>query len=447
MTNDRRLPPHSLTAEESLLGAVLLSREAIRHAAEEGVEVGDFYKPAHQFIYNAVRMLVALDVGVDVVTVMDELRRAGLLAEVGGSEYLLGLQNATPAISNARRYAAVVRATAQLRNMIAAAAEISDLGYSEPHDVASALAEARSRIDSIIEGAGGSLLDGFYPDIGMLDTGDDRDEAQPWIGEGVLRRGQRLLVVAKAGVGKSMLLRQLAFCAVNGVHPWTGQPTYRQRRALIVELEAGAWDITTSMRVLLQAIKRATDAVSLFDLQRPALLHREGGIDVRSPAGLATLEAAIQRVQPELVVIGPVKYLSLMKPGENYETAALQLMALLNALIHKYRFAIALEAHFSRGDHGAPGGSERWVDWPDVGFSLHPPDDDMNQRLPAATPMTVKTFRIPRDSKIWVPSEIVRGAADRLPWSVDDARDPYYANRFVYETRYGSQPINEQQQF
>src|SRR5215218_8264590 len=108
---DGRVPPHNLSAEESLLGALLLSRDAVGAAAELGLSVGDFYKPAHQYIYDAVRGLNGSGEPVDAVTVADELRKAGLLDEIGGAEFLLELQNATPAISNVSRYAKIVQDT------------------------------------------------------------------------------------------------------------------------------------------------------------------------------------------------------------------------------------------------------------------------------------------------------------------------------------------------
>src|SRR3954470_14578333 len=119
-----RMPPHTLDAEESLLGALLLSRDAVTTAAEQGVTSNDFYKPAHQHVFEAVRVLAATGAPIDAVTVADELRRAGLLDEIGGATFLLDLQNATPAISNAGRYAKIVQDTALLRKLIGVASDI-----------------------------------------------------------------------------------------------------------------------------------------------------------------------------------------------------------------------------------------------------------------------------------------------------------------------------------
>lgn len=146
-----RVPPHNLSAEESVLGALLLSRDAVGTVAEMGLSVHDFYKPAHQHVYDAIRGLNGSGEPVDAVTVADVLRRAGLLDEIGGAELLLELQNATPAISNVSRYSKIVQDTAVLRRLIGVAAEIAEIAYNEPDDVAKALDEAETKVFEIAE--------------------------------------------------------------------------------------------------------------------------------------------------------------------------------------------------------------------------------------------------------------------------------------------------------
>ena len=141
-----RVPPHNIDAEESVLGALMLSRDAINTVGELGLVPGDFYKPAHRHIFDAVRALYGAGSPVDVVTVADELRRHGLLDEIGGAATLHDLQNATPAISSAGHYGKIVQDTAILRQLIFAAGDIAELAYSEPDDVAKALDEAESKV-------------------------------------------------------------------------------------------------------------------------------------------------------------------------------------------------------------------------------------------------------------------------------------------------------------
>ena len=148
---ESRVPPHNLHAEESLLGALLLSTEVVNQISELGITVEHFYKPAHQHIYSAIRGLMAAGHAVDVVTVADELRRNGLLDDIGGAQSLNELQNATPAISNAHRYAKIVQDTAVLRKLISVAGEITELAYMEPDDVTKALDEAETKVFEVAE--------------------------------------------------------------------------------------------------------------------------------------------------------------------------------------------------------------------------------------------------------------------------------------------------------
>src|SRR5207302_1018038 len=126
-----RVPPHNLEAEESLLGAMLLSKDAIASAVEI-CGADDFYKPAHGHVFEAVTSLYSQGEPADPVTVADELRRAGLLDAIGGPVMLVSLQANTPATSNAARYARIVEEHALLRRLIGVAGEIAELGYDVP---------------------------------------------------------------------------------------------------------------------------------------------------------------------------------------------------------------------------------------------------------------------------------------------------------------------------
>ncbi len=148
---EARVPPHNLNAEESLLGALLLSRDVVGQVAELGLQVEHFYKPAHQHIYSAIRGLMTNGHAIDIVTVADELRRNGLLEDIGGAQALNELQNATPAISNAHRYAKIVQDTAVLRKLISVAGEITEIAYMEPDDVTKALDEAETKVFEVAE--------------------------------------------------------------------------------------------------------------------------------------------------------------------------------------------------------------------------------------------------------------------------------------------------------
>jgi replicative DNA helicase len=145
-----RVPPQDLQAEESLLGAMLLSRDAIS-AAVECCKAEDFYRPGHGHIFEAICSLYAQGEPADPVTVADELKRADLLEAVGGVAKLVELQANTPAIANAGRYARIVEEHALLRRLIAVAGEIAEMGYAVPDDVTATLDRAEAMVFEIVE--------------------------------------------------------------------------------------------------------------------------------------------------------------------------------------------------------------------------------------------------------------------------------------------------------
>ncbi len=146
-----RVQPHNLEAEESVLGAMLLSRDAIIDAVEV-LSPHEFYRPAHQHVFEAITGLYAAGEPADPVTVAEELDRNGMLEFVGGSGALVALQANTPSTSSAASYARIVHETATLRRLIGVAAEISDIGYSRPDDVRKAVDTAESKVYDVAQG-------------------------------------------------------------------------------------------------------------------------------------------------------------------------------------------------------------------------------------------------------------------------------------------------------
>ncbi len=146
-----RVPPHNLQAEESLLGAMLLSTEAIGAAVEAQLSASDFYKPAHGHIFDAITSLYSAGQPADPVTVAETLRRAGLIDGVGGPSILISLQAGTPAIGNAARYARIIHEHSLLRRLILAAGTIAEMGYDLPEDVDKVLDDAETLVFAVAE--------------------------------------------------------------------------------------------------------------------------------------------------------------------------------------------------------------------------------------------------------------------------------------------------------
>src|SRR5260221_8624493 len=125
------VPPQNLEAEESVLGAMMISPGAIG-AVSEIVDASDFYREAHAKVYRAALALYAKCEPVDAITLTDQLEERGELEDVGGRVRLHELAALVPASANAAHYARIVRETATLRGLIAAGQQIAQLGWERP---------------------------------------------------------------------------------------------------------------------------------------------------------------------------------------------------------------------------------------------------------------------------------------------------------------------------
>ncbi len=146
-----KMQPHSIEAEQSVLGGLLLSNEAWDSAAEL-VAASDFYRADHRLIYRQVAKIMEAGDPLDVVILSDSLDAAGELEAAGGMAYLLELANNTPSASNIRAYASVVSERAALRNLIQAAQDIADSGFNpEGRSADELIDEAERKIMQVSE--------------------------------------------------------------------------------------------------------------------------------------------------------------------------------------------------------------------------------------------------------------------------------------------------------
>jgi len=364
-----RIPPNNQQAEEALLGACLLSKTAMETALKL-VSPADFYKPSNGTIFGALANLWSAGQPLDTVSVAEEIRRQGLLDSIGGSATLVSLAANTPATSNAARYANIVVQMATYRRAINVAADLTSQCYemtADPNDLIEATAAE-------LNGMGIRIGD-IPNDLWQLDEFLDRPDAErpDWCIPGIIRKGWRIIVVASEGVGKTVLFRQMAMAAAQGIHPLRFGDM-DPCRALIVDLENpedSILDVCNPIR------DRVVGTAKDYDSERAWLWHRPGGINLRNRADRLSLESVIAHTKPDLVCIGPLYKAYEVKGNENDELAAREVMHVLDDLRSRYRFGLLLEHHAPKESSGSkrkmmPYGSSLWLRWPEMGIALVP---------------------------------------------------------------------------
>ncbi len=146
-----RLPPQDLSAEQGVLGGMMLSKDAIADVVEK-VRSNDFYRPAHELIYEAIIDLYGRGEPADLLTVSDELSKRGTLQRIGGSAYLADLIDMVPTAANAGFYADIVTERSTLRKLVEAGTRIVQLGYAaDGGEVDAAVNEAQAQIYAVTE--------------------------------------------------------------------------------------------------------------------------------------------------------------------------------------------------------------------------------------------------------------------------------------------------------
>lgn len=209
-----RIPPHSIEAESSVLGALLQDNTSREHLG--GLAEGDFYRHEHRLIFGAIETLLAAGQPADVITVFGQLQAAGQADEVGGLPYLNSLAQYVPSAANIRRYAEIVREHAVRRRLIATSDEIAAAAFNPPDgkSLADVLQGAQQQLANIVSNAG--RAPGVRPQVLDLAALAQR-QAPPrsWFVAGWLHSGPSLCA-AGGGVGKTLLAQQCATAGALG---------------------------------------------------------------------------------------------------------------------------------------------------------------------------------------------------------------------------------------
>jgi replicative DNA helicase len=338
------IPPQNLDAEESVLGAMMLSSGAIG-AVSELVDAADFYRESHGHIYRAVLGLYARGEPVDAITVVDELDRLGHLEEAGGQERVTELAALVPAASNAAHYARIVHEMATLRGLIRAGNDIARLGFDRPGETVELVDRAeqivfelsQQRVSGEFTHIDDLLKESFERITLLMEAGTDitgtpsgfRDLDRLTSG---FQPGNLVIVAARPSMGKSAL----ALCMAANVSVRHEQPvalfTLEMSKAEVTQRLMCAEGKVESQR--LRTGKLATDDWPRLTAACSKLTKAPIYVDDTGSITMMEIRSKLRRLkmrEPNLGLV-IVDYLQLMTSGTTVENRVQEVSQISRAL-------------------------------------------------------------------------------------------------------------------
>ena len=260
---EQRLPPQNLEAERSVLGALLIDKDAVVKVAEF-LRPKQFYKDAHGQIYAAILSLYEKSEPADMITVPDELKKKKLLSKIGGVGYLSELAAAVPTAANIEHYGHIVKDNSVKRDLISSASRIAEMGYDQETECAELIDKAEQSLFAVSQDL---LREYFVPIKQTLEVSFDRLDELHRKGEGLrgvptgfrsldkklsgMQESNLIILAGRPSVGKSaMAANILQYAAVEKKIPvglFSLEMSREQLvdRMLAAQADVDAWRITT----------------------------------------------------------------------------------------------------------------------------------------------------------------------------------------------------------
>lgn len=321
-----RIPPQDLDAEQSTLGGMLLSKDAIAEVAEVA-KARDFYLPKHAIIYTAIITLYVQGEPADVITVTAELTRTGMLSRAGGAAYLHELVQLVPSAANAEYYATIVRDRAVLRRLVETGNEITRLAYAAEGDTDDIVNRAQARMLEVTDERAtedyvpiASIMEGALDEIEAIGSRDGTLTGIPTGFKDVdnltqgLQPGQMVVIAARPAMGKSTLALDIArACSIKHNMPSVFFSLEMSRNEIAMRL------LSAEARVALHHMRSGTmtdDDWTRLAKRMPAVSEAPLFIDDSPNMDLMEIRAKCRRLkQRQDLKLVVVDYLQLMQMG------------------------------------------------------------------------------------------------------------------------------------
>lgn len=383
-------------AEQGFIGALLV-RPALTGEMAGQVSPEDLLTPMVNHIYAAMVSLWGRGIEPTRETVEDSLRAAGVLESIGGRA-VIGTLIAHADSSYPSKYVPSVLDHSLRRKVNVRLRQALEFNIDPKVTAADSLDNARELLADIEVPVDCPSEAETMP---IFCAGED---IYDWLVPDLIERGDRLLIVAAEGAGKSMMSRQIAVCCAIGVHPFGGA-AFAPIRVLLLDLEN---PVSLGRRKLRPMYATARQLRPQADHSNLSVICKPGGIDVTRRSDARWLSAQLTHARPDLVVLGPLY--KLASGDDNWERGAARVTALLDDLRDRLQFGLVMETHAPQSIGGArhlrPVGSSMWLRWPEFILTFSALQTDPNK---VAVSLTKG-----RDERVW-PRYLGRGGV--WPWT------------------------------
>ncbi len=363
----KKLPPQNLEAENFILGALLIDPNVIIKIGDT-VNPEDFYKDAHGQIYAAMRELYSKREPIDILSLTSKLEEKGTLESVGGRAYIANLANSVGTATNVSYYAELVQRKATLRRLIAAASEISEMGYDENEEIDKLLDDAERKLFNVSQKF---LKQAFQPIDTLLSQAFDRiDELHKQSGKlrglatgfndldnllAGLQKSDLIILAARPSVGKTSfaldIARQVGVLNKAAVGIFSLEMSKEQLvdRMLCAEAGVSLWKMRTGKL----SDKQETDDFSRIGQAMGILAETPIFIDDSPSANIMEIRTKARRLQMEhkleLLVID---YLQLMegrsRNGDNRVQEVAEITRSLKGIARELNIPVLALSQLSR---------------------------------------------------------------------------------------------------
>ena len=417
--SDERVPPQDMSAEQSVLGSMLLNKDAIAESLAL-VKGHDFYRPAHESIFEAILDLFGRGEPADAITVADELTKRGDLSRVGGASYLHELVQSVPTAANASYYAEIVHERAVLRRLVEAGTRIVQMGYGQGEgDVEDIVNRAQAEVYSVAEKRGGEdyvvLSEVLEQTLTEIEAAAGRTDEMIGVPTGFLELdelthglhpGQMIVVAARPAVGKSTL----------GIDVARSAAIKHNLTTAVFSLEMSRTEIT--MRIL-----SAEATIQLQDLRKglkgqeqwnklARIMGKIGDaplfIDDSPNMSLMEIRAKARRLKQQhnlkLVVIDYLQLMSSGKKVESRQQEVAEFSRALKLLAKELEVPVIAISQLNRG--------------PEQRTDKRPQMSDLRESgcLPAET----RILRADTGAEVTIGELAASGERDITVWALDD---------------------------